>query len=180
MKHFDFAFPNMKSKAKNTFIAVNYCLFYLAIFTALLLFFVFVEPIGGMTDYEFIYKLCIFFGTLLIDIIVLFVWVVRIVRSKRIGVNLYEDKLEIFRYCPMGLSAKLKLTIAIQSIESVVITTVTKEIQKQAQSQHFLPIGSECILIETINKAAFVFSTKDNETLAKQISKKITPDNSGE
>ena len=57
MTHFSFAFFDKKSRRKSIWQALDHCLFYIVSTIVLIYFIALAEPVGGMTDYEFIYKL---------------------------------------------------------------------------------------------------------------------------
>lgn len=173
MKHYDFSFPDKNSRRKNTSRALNYFLFYIVGTIALLYFFALAEPAGGMTDYEFIYKISIFIGAPLIGAVVFAVWCIRIFRSKSIGVNIYEEKLEIVRYSPLGFTFRLKIAVPFTSIERIEISAVTPEITKNTQCQIYMPEGSECVIIKTVDKSALSFCTEDNSKFIAEIMQKI-------
>lgn len=173
MTHFKFAFPNKKSRNKNIFRALGYCLVNIVCFIAVLFFFAFAEPMGGMTDYEFIFNLCIFIGAPLIGFIVFLIWTLRILRSKKIGILFHETKLEIVRYCPLGFTSKLKITVPFQSIENITVSTVNEEIRKNTQCQIYMPNGSECVVINTVDRFALSFCTENNEKFVAMVKEKI-------
>lgn len=169
MTHFDFYFADKKSRQKSIYQAMHFMLFYIVSSVVMIYIIALLEPVGGMTDYEFIYKLCIFIGAPLIGAAVFAVWCVRMFCSKSIGVNVYEDKLEIVRYYPLGYTFKLKLVIPFSSIEKIEITTVNDEILKKTQYQiHMMP-ESECVVIKTTDKAAVSFCTTDNAKLVEMV-----------
>lgn len=173
MTHFDFSFPNKKSRRKNISKALNYFLFYIVSTIILIYLFALVEPVGGMTDYEFIYKLCIFIGAPLIGAVVFAAWCVRVFHSKNIGVNVYEDRLEIVRYCPLGYTFRFKVVVPFSSIEKTETATVTEEIINKTQCQIYMPLGSECIIINSIDKASLSFCTNDNDKLLSMVNEKL-------
>lgn len=149
MTRFDFSFPDKKSKRKSIWQALNYFLYYIVSTIALLYLFALTQPVGSMTDYEFIYKLCIF-----------------------IGVNVYEDRLEIVRYCPLGFSFRLKVIVPFSSIEKIETATATEETVKNTQCQIYMPKGSECIIIKSIDKTHLSFCTNDNNKLISMVKEK--------
>lgn len=124
-----------------------------------------------MTDYEFI-KLCIFIGAPVIGAVVFAVWCIRVFRSKSIGVNVYEDRLEIVRYCPLGFSFRLKVIVPFSSIEEIETATVTEETVKNTQCQIYMPNGSECIIIKSIDKTHLSFCTNDTNKLISMVKEK--------
>lgn len=114
-------------QAKSIWQALNYFLYYIVSTIALLYLFALTQPVGSMTDYEFIYKLCIFIGAPVIGAVVFAVWCIRVFRSKSIGVNVYEDRLEIVRYCPLGFSFQLKVIVPFSSIEKLKLQRLRKK-----------------------------------------------------
>lgn len=174
MTHFDFSFPDKKSKRKSIWQALNYFLYYIISTIALLYLFALTQHVGSMTDYEFIYKLCIFIGAPVIGAVVFAVWCIRIFRSKSIGVNIYEDRLEIVRYCPLGFSFRLKVIVPFSSIEKIETATVTEETVKNTQCQIYMPNGSECIIVNSVDKASISFCTNNNDKLISMVKKQLS------
>lgn len=172
MTRFDFSFPDKKSRRKSILQTLNYFLYYIVSTIALLYLFALTQPVGSMTDYEFIYKLCIFIGAPAIGAVVFAVWCIRVFRSKSIGVNVYEDRLEIVRYCPLGFSFRLKVIVPFSSIEKIETATVTEETVKNTQCQIYMPKGSECIIIKSIDKTHLSFCTNDNNKLISMVKEK--------
>lgn len=173
MTHFDFFFPDKKCKRKNISQALNRFLLYIVSTVILIYLLALVEPVGGMTDYEFVYKLCIFAGAPLIGAVVFAVWCVRVFHSKNIGVNVYEDRLEIVRYYPLGSAFRLKMVVPFSSIEKIEIAAVTNDIIKKTQCQIYMPLGSDCIIINSVDKTNISFCTKDNNKLLSMVNKKL-------
>lgn len=97
---------------------------------------------------------------------------IRVFRSKSIGVNVYEDRLEIVRYCPLGFSFRLKVIVPFSSIEEIETATVTEETVKNTQCQIYMPKGSECIIIKSIDKTYLSFCTNDNNKLISMVKEK--------
>lgn len=173
MTHFSFAFFDKKSRRKSIWQALDHCLFYIVSSIVLIYFIALAEPVGGMTDYEFIYKLCIFAGTPLIGAVVFALWCVRVFCSKKIGVDIFDNKLEIVRYCPLGVTFRLKLVVPYASIESIDLLTVNEEIRKKTQCQIYMPDGSACVVIKTVDKTALSFCTENNESLIASVQKAL-------
>lgn len=134
----------------------------------MLYLFALTQHVGSMTDYEFIYKLCIFIGAPVIGAVVFAVWCIRIFRSKSIGVNVYEDRLEIVRYCPFGFSFRLKVIVPFSSIEKIETATVTEETVKNTQCQIYMPNDSERIII-SMYKTRLSFCTSDNKKIISMV-----------
>ncbi len=178
MAHFDFYFADKKSRQKSIYQALHFMLFYVVSSVVMIYIIALLEPIGG--DYEFIYKLCVFIGAPLIGAVIFAFWCVRVFRSKNIGVNVYSDKLEIVRYCPLGYTFKLKLVIPFSSIEKIEIATVSDEILKKTQYQIHMLQGSPCVVIETRDKSKISFCTNDNAKLITMVKEKISCSSSGE
>lgn len=178
MAHFDFYFADKKSRQKSIYQAMHFMLFYIVSTVIMLYIIALLEPIGG--DYELIYKLCMFIGAPLIGAVIFAFWCVRVFRSKNIGVNIYSDKLEIVRYCPLGYTFKLKLVIPYSSIEKIEIATVSDEILKKTQYQiHMMP-ASECVVIKTTDKTAVSFCTTDNTKLVEMVKANLSCPSGGE
>ena len=178
MAHFDFYFADKKSRQKSIYQAMHFMLFYIVSTVIMLYIIALLEPIGG--DYELIYKLFMFIGASLIGAVIFAFWCVRVFRSKNIGVNVYSDKLEIVRYCPLGYTFKLKLVIPYSSIEKIEIATVSDEILKKTQYQiHMMP-ASECVVIKTTDKTAVSFCTTDNTKLVEMVKANLSCPSGGE
>lgn len=93
---------------------------------------------------------------------------IRVFRSKSIGVNVFEDRLEIVRYCPLGFSFRLKVIVPFSSIEEIETATVTEETVKNTQCQIYMPKGSECIIINIMCPVRTVEFMRSNWQSSKQ------------